>query len=472
MNKKKILILGGGIGGLLAAHKLSKYTSFDITIIDKNEYLGGEHVLFWHILTNDKYILELLNDIDVNSYLKSIEFTYALNDFNYSEATNPLYNIFANPTSFISGYKNIYKKKPPIKDIIHVFFIHKYALSICNERLETYDKILWRDYIYLLSSDVKQYILNLASVYLRMDYKKISVYTIFNLIRGIKKVKKNDISYVCDILIKPWKTYLEKSGVKFLLSHKVTKIYYINDLTTISTINIVDKKNNIKKILTSDIFINAMNIKHLSNLYPVNLTFNELYQNSKYIDIQVNYLIDFSSYKPTVLILPESKWLLMMQKTSFGLLVCIGIYDRPGINGKYATDCNKNELAAECWNQIKTAKHDLILHDMPQYSVYNSKDAVKISNNINTLYLRPTFIDKKIKNLYHATNYVKNTTNKYNIESACESGSKVANLIINKYILKNDIDGKCDNYIRKIDSFFFYFSKYNINGFNKPDIAP
>jgi len=35
MDKKKILIIGGGIGGLSTALRLSKYPNLDITIIKK-----------------------------------------------------------------------------------------------------------------------------------------------------------------------------------------------------------------------------------------------------------------------------------------------------------------------------------------------------------------------------------------------------------------------------------------------------
>ncbi len=44
-NRKKVIIIGGGLGGLSTAINLSKY-NFDITIIEKNDNLGGKMNIF------------------------------------------------------------------------------------------------------------------------------------------------------------------------------------------------------------------------------------------------------------------------------------------------------------------------------------------------------------------------------------------------------------------------------------------
>lgn len=42
MEKKKVLIIGGGLGGLSAAISLKKNPNYDVTIIEKNPHLGGK----------------------------------------------------------------------------------------------------------------------------------------------------------------------------------------------------------------------------------------------------------------------------------------------------------------------------------------------------------------------------------------------------------------------------------------------
>jgi diapolycopene oxygenase len=42
MNKVRVAIIGGGLGGLSAAISLAKHPQFDITLIEKNSHLGGK----------------------------------------------------------------------------------------------------------------------------------------------------------------------------------------------------------------------------------------------------------------------------------------------------------------------------------------------------------------------------------------------------------------------------------------------
>lgn len=78
--KIKIAIIGGGFTGLTAAYELSKNKKFDVTVIEKNKYLGGLASSFdmnnvpldkfyHHWFNNDKYALELVKELGIHNLL-------------------------------------------------------------------------------------------------------------------------------------------------------------------------------------------------------------------------------------------------------------------------------------------------------------------------------------------------------------------------------------------------------------------
>ena len=480
MEKKKVIILGGGIGGLSAAYALSKRTDeFDITIIEKNNYLGGQateniyktkddaSLVCWHVISSrHKFLLGIMEELigedgeKISSHLKIInKIIYCLKNRNYTEYDD---SFIANELkTFNSAFENIYGRKISKKDRYILYKIYTYSSMISEERLITYDTILWKVYIKNLSDDVKQWILYFTSIYLGIDCNKVSAYYMFRLIRNIKAYdKKNQTTkfYVFDgpistILFDPWKKCLEERGVKILLNHSVDHIYHTNMLSTISTINV--KYNNKDIIFTSDIFINALDSKNLSKLYPISNRFTELYENSKFVQTKILYHIPFRlrsiNITTTVLVLPNAPWFLLVRivedlwdSEKHDYLLCgIGIWDAPGLNGKKAINCTREELAEECWNQINTNYDIIIQKTIPKWSIWDSfefdieineedTDEPRFNNNINIQNLRPDYIDKHLTNFYHATSYAKTNTNIYNMESAVEAGIKTSNIICKK----------------------------------------
>ena len=78
--KIKIAIIGGGFTGLTAAYDLSKDKKYDVTVIEKNKYLGGLASSFdmnkipldkfyHHWFNNDKYALELVKELGIHNLL-------------------------------------------------------------------------------------------------------------------------------------------------------------------------------------------------------------------------------------------------------------------------------------------------------------------------------------------------------------------------------------------------------------------
>lgn len=492
--RKKVVIMGGGIGGLATAHELAKMPdNFEIIVLEHNAHLGGqaaeldsnspnEHTaLYWQtISSNYKYFLNIMDEIvdkdgiKVISYIKPLtKFIYAMDKSNHIEFDNSF--VTTNFTQFLKGYKKLYKKYPPFKDIITILYLYLRANTICEEKLIYYDRFLWKDFIGKLSPKMKRWVLDSTSIYLGMDYNQLSTNVMLELMRKKTQETQLDSQYVFysftgsmyNLLYKPWKTHLEDRGVKILLNHEITKIYHIDGFNTISSIDVVSKdpilpeSSFITKVITADKFVNAMDTKNLAKLYPINdefgvNKFTKLHNLSSQIQIQVIYYLSYRlqpvGTQPTVLILPDSPWFLMIriegdirETIDYDSLSCgIGIFDVRGLNGKTASVCTRDELAAECWKQIHKSKHNLKLSvTIPKWHIWDSfifnKQTFKLdtyepkfSNNINTWELRPEFHDDEIKNLYHATSYTKTYTNIYNIESAAEAGFKTAKLIISR----------------------------------------
>lgn len=534
MDKTHVIIMGAGIGGMAAAHELSKNNMYNITIIERSHIIGGQcaesnidrskdneinaginHIknddceirnsdndytaICWHAISsgykNFLNILDELVDSDGNKLISNLKplsrFIYAMKDYNHTENDNAF--ITTGFGSFGKGFRDLYKEDIPFLDKIRLYKIYIYALSISEEHMQRYDSITWNDYTRHLSPKVRRWLVQSTNIFLGMEYDKLSTYFIFDLIRKHKVSSKLDDKYTFysfdgsmeKKLFNPWRKHLESKGVKFLIGHDITKIYHVDSLTTIASIDVQNDKKTM--VYTADIFINAMDIKSLSYLYPSGQLiknkndFLKLHDLSKQVQMHILYYIPYrlqdDNIAPTILILPDSKWFLMIkiegniwQTKGCDLLCCaIGLWDIPGINGKAAINCTRTEIAMECWAQIISTQHNMKLSTttLPEWNIWHNfqfnpismrleTPEPKFSNNINTLRLRPSLRDKSIRNLYHASAYAKTETHIYNIEGAAESGVSVAKLIQNKELPKHNKKSKklIFRITRAIDKFF------------------
>jgi len=494
--KKKIVILGGGVGGLASAHELSKYIeshNLDITLIERNNLLGGQarssinkeglHTEYcWHAESSNGYVyfLDIIDEIinpengfKVISHLKPLnKFIYArninianspLNYIEYGKAFITDYNLFA------SGFKNLYGHSIPLCDRIKLNWIYIKASLLCKERIQSYDNKLWKDEINGLSKEIKKWILDSTSIFLGMDYNKISKHFMYDLIRKNKKSyhleSKINSFYsfdgpMNDVLFNVWQSFLENKGVKFMLETEIIKINTKH--RKIESVNV--KHSDYKYKVFGDIFINSMDVKNLYLLYPSldkkllakKNQYYKLFKNSYQIQTQILFYLPKRLQKDndngTILLFPDSPWFLMTRiegdlwKTKKDFLSCgIGIWDKKGILfNKSAINCSKEEIAKECWHQMIECQHNMKLpKKMPKWDMWESFEfnnetktletyEPKFSNNINTLHLRPNYKDDLIHNLYHSNAYTRTHENIFNMESGMEAGYKVSQLIIGK----------------------------------------
>jgi hypothetical protein len=445
MLDKKVIILGGGIRGLSIAHQLVKNGESkikNITVIEKNNYLGGQYAEDNNIIINNRYtdLLNILEEIGIKSNLRNLSiFMYAIKDkyhveYDTSFLTNGL-------GSFIKGYEMIYDQKISFKDKLQLYKLYYYIKFLPDKRLKDFDKITWSDYTSNLSPNIRRLIVESIGVLLGMDCDKISTYFIFKIIRQYfikSKSKDKDLTFYIfngllkDVLYDPWKKYLESHGIKFLLNSTITKIYHNPGFITISSIDVMCSITKETKVHTAYKFFNTMDLKNLSKLYPVGkdsenkLNYVNLFEQSKYVRLQLTYHIPYKFkmefIDPAMLIIIDSKWFLSFRidynndvdKDYQNLQCIIGNNNVMGLNKKYAINCTKEELAEECWNQLMLCKHQLELKnkDIPNWTMsdkyrYNiitmqlEISSPYFSENINTLDIRPKYKDTLINNLFN-----------------------------------------------------------------------
>lgn len=469
---KNVVIMGGGIGGLAAAHYFSQDNEYHITIIERNNEVGGlarasivndsYQEYCWHaVCINYLYFLEIMRDLVDNEGYSLLSYLKPLNNFIYS--INGKY-IEEKDNSFITrGYWDaikilqfLYDEVISVRDTIYLILLLIYGTLIGNQRFKWHDADKWQSFFNVKSAMLKRWIVDSSSIYLGMEYNKISTHFMLNILRNVKddsplldgKYRFYSFSETMKNILHIWTDNLKRKNVNIILNAEIVKLDYVFSENRIQAIEYV--QGNEVKTIKADIVICSLDANNLSKLYPLANNFSMLY---KLGGTQIQTQVLFHTKKVldtklnTVAVNPDSPWFLMTRfegnlwdlKEEEYLSVGIGIWD---VEGEYvkkrAINCTKEELATECWYQLsKSFKNLKFSNKIPKWTIWNSfkfnKDRLttyepKFSNNVNTLRYRPRFKDL-INNLYHASSITLTTENIYNMESACEAANKVYQIV-------------------------------------------
>ena len=155
--KKKVLIIGGGFGGCASAHILSKNKSLDVTLVEKNKYLGaGVRTLFYgghpytfgprHFLTHNKKIFDYLNKHVPMRKCSEHQF------ITYVERDNKFYNypLHENDIKKMPD-KNIIKRELKKKKLFKIkssknleeYWINSFGKTLYSKTIDLYNKKMW-----------------------------------------------------------------------------------------------------------------------------------------------------------------------------------------------------------------------------------------------------------------------------------------------------------------------------------------
>ena len=484
---EKVIIIGGGISGLTAAHELI-LQNYQVTLLERNAEVGGVARTYQNEenkICPYEYSWRAFGKWYQNVYQLMKQIPY-----NNDET------VFDKLTILQEGKKTCHKKIPiydtfselPFSDYYKIMpYVIQYYIS-CDERnIENFSGKGLRNYIkekVKLSKKGEDLIGKIVGPYLGFDYHNASIY---DLLYGIEMMKNNSYQYNFNILslptnhawFEPWVRFLQKKGLKCFKQTEVKSIQLNDNKTKIKHIVVYQKSTHKTFTLSSKYYINCTGPEILAKFFqpylnqrislPLSNWINKLRavsQNGRQIQMSIYYYLDKKIYLDnvnTLAYLPNTPWLLMVLPTGhiwgdkylskyckpdIKEVIAVGICE-PYVAGKLIkkpwSKCSQEEIRKEAWYQLindqdfvnnvciedNTPIHDVNILEFKMWDSYIYKNGLidtyepKWGNNINTRQYRPESVSP-LSNLFIGGAYTNTSTGIFSMESAAESGKRAA----------------------------------------------
>lgn len=269
--------------------------------------------------------------------------------------------------------------------------------------------------------------------------------------------------------IQPWLEYLQGKGVDYHFETTVQSIDCHDGRIVSATV----EHKGITKVVTGDWFISAMPVERIAPMITKQMT--DVAPSLRHLPKLATYVqwmngIQFYLKRDVPLthghvIFIDSPWALTAVsqkqfwseidfenwgdgKTRGVLSIDISEWNAPGLNGKHAIDCTREEIAKEVWNELKLSLnvdgaevlHDDDLHDwfLDPDIIDNPEDPRRkmdveplLVNSVNTWRLRPDAATM-IPNFFLAADYVRTYTDLATMEGANEAARRAVNGILDR----------------------------------------
>ena len=371
--KKNIVIIGAGWGGLSAAHLLSKNKGLNITIIEKEKNIGGQATSEFKNLCYVEYSWRVYFDryYNLKNILQEIGIPCSLTPLGDSCISYKGKCIKFSDFQNMTLYSMLRTFNIKLKTIIKIIYLYLLPEKTIYNR---YKNTRFVDYV-----GENPFLLMLAGPILGLEAKKVSVPTIYSLTNRFfsmgKKINIKDNKWKVTTgppnvsIFDKWKPYLEKQGVKFKVNTSCKKVDPENNIvyTDKETYNadqiIVSCSLSSAVKITKSLSTKSKSIKNLEKLYPCfqNYFSINFYFSEKLGEIYNHILID-QPWQPIIQAKRTKKWTLLINKEckdNIEDVWAVAVIDN--FQGKHIKkklkNCSIKEVIEETTYQLKTDKY-------------------------------------------------------------------------------------------------------------------
>lgn len=429
----KIIIIGGGIAGMSAAHELAE-RNFEVEVYEKQPiYVGGkarsvevpnsavgnrknlpgEHGFrffpgFYRHIIDIMERIPFKNGNSVADNLVATEHTLMarLDKKAIVSATNF-------PQSFEDFkllFSFIFSEETGLTNDERLFMIGKLwqFLTTCKERRkEEYERISWWQFTEANSKSkaFRQFFVEgLTRTLVAAKAEEMSLRTGVSILLQLMLLALNPLAKVDRILnaptneawLYPWHEYLTKNlGVKYHKGYKATFIHCKN--RQIQGVDVIDEQGNLKTV-KGDYYIFCLPVDIMATLINEDIIesdcklgyIKELAKSVEWMTGLQFYLNEAVTVTRGHVLYTDSPWALTsisqlqfwndfdISKYGNGevkeiLSVDLSDWNTIGLNGKKAKDCTKEEIIEEVWNQLKRSLNvdgKIILTDEMRVAYY------------------------------------------------------------------------------------------------------
>ena len=473
MSKPKILIVGGGIGGLSCATSLAETGKFDISIFE-SDIIGGQASSKKSKLCNTEIswrvflgfydnLFNIINTIGSNKNFYPIHINHACTH----DVNDSIINSYEKGPSIDQARKTssaVLKNASysQLKRIITLNFL-------CKERaINDYHDIIALEY-YLNNDDMRYIIgpyfgLEPSKTTLSSVYK--FMYHYFGKFNNQSKISKYPTS---DSLFSPWSKYLLSNNVKIYENKALHDINIVNNqIQSITINNQIYEANEIVFACSLKPLLEIFNKNHFLNHTTICNKMNIMKQGQQfYISVNFYWKKPIMKNMNCHIYTFSNGWVPVIIKrfinTDYTDKHCnpdikevwnIGLADNLLGNyvKKYTSQCSFEEIVYEIKMNIMNSEHFKNYFDFEKntwedyfydyefddryYKKLPSTEKFSINKGIEENLLNNK--ERELgDNVYFSAYYVKNTTGGASMETSCEIGLTTADLICKKYNVEN-----------------------------------
>lgn len=531
---KKVIILGGGIGGMSAAHELAE-RGFEVEVYERQEIPGGKArsipvlesiddrgsqgthgpaIAKWRRMRghelgpNDKtpwlpgehgfrffpgfykHIVDTMDRIPYgqgkvsDNLVKTTQLLLAREGADEMVLPSRFPQTPQDMKSSINAVLKVLSDEIGVSLLEMQFFggrVWQIATSSHERRLDEYEKIGWWDFIEASqgSEDYKNFfghgitrslVASQAHLANTRTIGNIFLQLVFDIIDPTIPTSDRLLNGPTNaVWIRPWLNYLERRDVKYHLDCTVQSINYSHRQVQSITV----EKNGMKTQVSGDYYVAALPVERIAPLINLGLQeadprlshLSELAKNVAWMNGIQFYITHPVPIAHGHVIFVDTPWALTsisqgqfwpdfdLSKFSDGdtrdiLSVDISDWETEGVlYGKKASDCTREEIAMETWEQLKRSVNDMngrtvlrdedldhwfldpgIRHDPEERRLQENVEPLLV-NLKDTWRLRPDAVTA-IPNLFLAADYVRTHTDLATMEAANEAARRAVNGIL------------------------------------------